>query len=98
LWRDAGALDDKPSELQKPSNHVMATRIQKGARFVNDDVIPRSHWKLITQCWSQEPFDRPSFADILKELMSNRDWVIEGTDEELLAEYEAKVLKGLTLD
>jgi hypothetical protein len=24
--------------------------------------------------------------------------VIEGTDEELLAEYEAKVLKGLTLD
>jgi serine/threonine protein kinase len=98
MWCNAIALDDKPNLRKLQSAGAVKNRIQKGARFVKEDNIPESHWRLITRCWNQEPVQRPSFAEILRELRSTRDWVVEGTDEGLLAEYEEKVLKDLNLD
>jgi hypothetical protein len=90
LWARFRRLDDR-ADARTPGAPTVIQRICSGARFARDGAIPEYYWDLITRCWRADPQARPSFAEILAELMHNRAWVLLGTDEEALAAYEAKV-------
>jgi serine/threonine protein kinase len=96
MFRPADALDDGGT---KPKTAIaMMRRIASGARYVRDPAMPDFYWRLIQNCWAQNPDERPAFIQILRNLRDDRAWVFEGTDAAELAEYEARVLAGLPLD
>ncbi|EKE37509.1 tyrosine kinase, putative [Entamoeba nuttalli P19] len=40
----------------------------EGKRLPKPDGIPENYWQLTQDCWSQNPEDRPTFIDVLKEI------------------------------
>jgi serine/threonine protein kinase len=65
--------------------------IIRGQRFERPDNITETLWNLITQCWRQGAASRPTFREVTDRLIADRDWVIPGTELELLDPYIAKV-------
>jgi serine/threonine protein kinase len=65
---------------------VNVRRIVKGARLRRHPNIPDRFWELITQCWKQNPPDRPSFSEIV-DRMRGGAFIIQGTDMERYREY-----------
>jgi hypothetical protein len=53
--------------------------------------IPEYYCGLINRCWDARPHTRPSFARILEEFQATGSWVVEGTDQGALAQYEARL-------
>ena len=49
--------------------------------------IPHCYRDLITRCWSSDPRDRPTFQDIVKELRTNKEFIIDTIDEDEFYEY-----------
>jgi serine/threonine protein kinase len=87
--RPAHVDDDKPAP-QTP--YAFIERITRGARFAYDTAIPPFYWALIQACWRADPNERPSLAQVVKLLASDRQWLFEGTDAAALSIYEGKVL------
>jgi serine/threonine protein kinase len=71
------------------------TRVRLGARLAYVKEIPDFYWALILACWSQNPDQRPSIAQVVQLLVIDRSWVFPGTNAAELAAYEEKVLAGL---
>ena len=57
--------------------------------------IKDSFKKLIEQCWSTDPDDRPSFQEIMKKLSIriNNEYLLDNVDMEIYRKYIAKVTK-----
>ncbi|KAK8838457.1 hypothetical protein M9Y10_033084 [Tritrichomonas musculus] len=60
-----------------------------------NSIIDKAYKNLIERCWSQDPKDRPTFAQIVYELENNHDFVAQLIDEggfldyvEFVNEYE----------
>jgi hypothetical protein len=63
--------------------------------LVRPPEIPEKFWGLITQCWSYQPKNRPSFADITQTLMQSNDFVLDGTDLDEYHEYQQRITSQL---
>lgn len=61
--------------------------INNGERPKMNSKIPEPFKKLIAQCWSENPNDRPSFETIVKELSENPQFLIDGVDKEKFFKY-----------
>ena len=74
--------------------------VHQGFRLLRPgDVIPDFYWELITYCWDQDPWRRPTFVQIVKEFRKNREsYAFPGTDLGALEEYEGRILEGVELD
>jgi serine/threonine protein kinase len=88
----------KPSgKSSGQASTVMVPRIVKGARLRRHPNIPDMFWELITQCWSQNPRDRPSFSEIVDQMRGGA-FVIRGTDMERYREYQERIMKPADRD
>ena len=45
--------------------------------FKKKDCIPKIYWDLITKCWDQQPENRPSFSEIVKELKNDKYAIVD---------------------
>ncbi|KAK8883615.1 hypothetical protein M9Y10_042709 [Tritrichomonas musculus] len=61
--------------------------IEKGERPEFKYPIPPCYKNLITRCWSADPNDRPTFQEIVKELRTNKEFIISSIDEEEFYDY-----------
>lgn len=56
--------------------------------------IPKCYKELITKCWDQDPEKRPTFAQIVESLKTNREFITEfGVDEKEYYSY-IKMISG----
>ena len=80
--------------IKKLTAKIFASKICEGQRPLRPKSIPDNYWNLIQQCWSQDPNDRPTFAEIT-EILKNDSYAIEEfgmkTDLELLHEYQNRI-------
>jgi serine/threonine protein kinase len=74
------------------SSRVLYAAVARGKRYKKLPEIPEFYWNLIGRCWAHEPESRPTFSQIVDELLANRGFVFEGTDEAELGEYEAMLM------
>jgi hypothetical protein len=68
--------------------------VQEGLRFERAPGIPDRIWVLITQCWSQDPNDRPTFADIARMMTESHDFALPGTNVPEYDEYQQKIMNA----
>jgi serine/threonine protein kinase len=80
---DSAQAPQNPTDLHKS--------IISGYRFVRPSGIPGPLWLLITQCWSTEPGDRPSFGEITQRMLESDDYVLSGTDLDEYHEYQNRI-------
>lgn len=70
--------------------------IEKGKRPIRPNDIPDHYWKLINDCWSHNPDDRPTFDEIL-DILKDDKYAIEEfgmkTNLEQLHEYQNRIDK-----
>lgn len=66
--------------------------LSSGHRFVRPPGIKDSFWDLIQACWAGDPWERPSFRDIIRRLCTE-EWVFPGTDPWLFRKYQEEMLK-----
>jgi serine/threonine protein kinase len=71
--------------------------ILSGRRFERPQGMPDPFWALISDCWQQNPADRPTFPAIVDRLKCSRDLMIPGTDIRVYQEYQNR-LCGTHLD
>ena len=50
-------------------------------------LIPACYRDLIRRCWSENPENRPTFQDIVKELRTNKEFIIDTINEDEFFEY-----------
>lgn len=98
LFTDSRALDDGGGELRNVFQ--LLNRVEKGARLKRPDGIPEFYWKMITECWEQDPDMRPTFRQIVEAFQKSDEWIFPGTDLARLREYQERVLNAgkITLD
>lgn len=68
--------------------------ITKGKRFDKSPKIPEHYWELINECWRQDPNERPTFAEIVEKLKSDKFALEEygmKTNLDELHEYQSRV-------
>ena len=65
---------------------VMAFIIRGKRPDIPDKVLPFTR-SLITRCWSGDPSDRPSFANIYSELVKQDFRIFEDVDSGVVASY-----------
>jgi serine/threonine protein kinase len=68
-------------------------RINKGERFIRPEKMPDPFWTLISECWDQQPDQRPSFAEITRRMMDCDEFTIEGTDMGEYGEYRTRIMR-----
>jgi serine/threonine protein kinase len=90
LFRDANHFEGDANPVKHYTTFLK--RVSNRCRFVRDPTIPPFYWNLITSCWDHNPNARPSFAQIVEMLRTNKEYAFPGTDMAQLAEYEAKVM------
>ena len=82
--------DDRPIR----SKENLLFRIMKGQRLKKKDCIPKIYWELITKCWDQQPENRPSFSEIVKELKNDKYAIADNgilTDLNELHQYQNRL-------
>ena len=62
-----------------------------GERLPKTPEIPENWWRLIEACWAPKPTDRPTFNDILEDLVADDTFVVEGTDMAQYREYQVRM-------
>ncbi|KAK8887659.1 hypothetical protein M9Y10_038712 [Tritrichomonas musculus] len=66
---------------------TLISKVSKGIRPDLDQPIPESYKNLIEKCWSQDPSNRPSFEEIVKELKSDSGFITDLVDEGQYQDY-----------
>lgn len=79
-------MEDKPVFLDNPSFKALLNMINTGSRPEFTEKTPEPYRKLISKCWSQNPDDRPTFSEILKEL-KKCEFLTEKVDEDAFSDY-----------
>lgn len=60
---------------------VLAMKVSNGNRPEFKTPINESYRRLIESCWSQNPEDRPTFDDIVRELIENKNFITKNVIE-----------------
>lgn len=81
---------DDGSPAPKLSIQVLR-KVADGGRLKWQPEIPEPFWKLIVRCWDQVPPERPSFADIVKEMRESDAFTIPGTNLARYHKYQEKI-------
>ena len=75
-----------------------ARQVHDGLRPSRPKAMPDFYWQLANQCWDPSPHKRPTFAQLVTFLQSNREkYAFRGTDMNQLIRYEKRVLEGVEL-
>lgn len=53
--------------------------------------VPERYKKLITDCWAQNPDDRPDFEAIVNQLKNDKEFLIDTIDKERFDDYVKKI-------
>lgn len=83
--------------------HIMKFILGNIRPTLKESEIPSYFYKLINKCWSSDPTERPTFAQITKEMYDNFEDIFspqefgEDVDLELLDDYMEKAIQGLQL-
>ena len=83
-------------EDRKPvrTTHHYMTKIERGFRLKRPEQIPDPYWDLIKVCWKQNPYERPTFEQIVEELKKD-EYAIEEfgmkTNLDELHEYQKRI-------
>lgn len=59
----------------------------KGKRPELDDSIPNSYQKMIKRCFEEKESDRPTIKEIIDLLQNNREFIIDGANEDEYKEF-----------
>jgi serine/threonine protein kinase len=78
--------------IRSPAHTRM--RITRGFRLKRQQGIPDKYWELIEKCWHQDPGQRPTFTDIVRDMRATTDYTIERTDVTKYREYQTRVCAG----
>ncbi|KAK8840176.1 hypothetical protein M9Y10_031116 [Tritrichomonas musculus] len=62
-------------------------KVLNGERPSFNTIIDQAYKDLIERCWSQDPKDRPTFAQIVEELENNHDFITPSIDEDDFLNY-----------
>lgn len=65
--------------------------VTEGKRPEIDFCPSDAYSELIKRCWSQCPEDRPTFEQIVEELRTNSDFIIDTIDQEAFEDYVSKI-------
>ena len=66
--------------------HLFA-KVLSGNRPLFDAPIEEPYKNLIERCWSQNPDDRPTFAQIVEELENNGDFITQSIEQDDFIDY-----------
>lgn len=66
---------------------TLLNKIVKRERPQFDSTIPACYRDLIERCWLDNPKDRPSFDEILDDLESNNEFILDDSDENRYLDY-----------
>ena len=75
-----------------------AVRIIECNRPMLNDSIPAIYRNLIERCWSQNPINRPSFAEIVYELQNNKEFIIDTVDSKEYKEYIRHIYETIDVE
>lgn len=92
LLTDKEPYFDLQNNNKNPSLEDLWKRICQGTRPKFTENVPEKMIKLISQCWSQNPEERPSFSDIFQQLTSDLSFYPDEINREEIHEYISKVL------
>lgn len=68
--------------------------VDRGERPLLPDSLPPALRDLVRRCWSHQPVDRPTFAQIVQELNGPPSLVLPGTDAREYGEYLSFISRG----
>lgn len=68
--------------------------VTKGFRPEITDEVPKCYKKLIEDCWSQNPRERPTFKEILHILKTDKNFIMENVKQEEFFDYVYRIDKG----
>lgn len=77
---------------------LMKDIVKGGLRpTIDDNIIPKAFVDLLNRCWSADPYDRPTFREIVKDYMDRRDVYFNqpDIDQNELNNYITEVTKDL---
>lgn len=79
--------------VQPRTINQLINKVINGKRFVIPKDVPQFYSKLIKKCWSDDPKERPSFEEIVKEFNCKDDFILPGADKSQVHDYIDKILK-----
>ena len=71
--------------------HQMMKKIKNGDRPLRAKSIPDPFWDIITQCWNQDPKQRPTFKWLMDQFETRKELHFEGTNEEEFQQFVHKI-------
>lgn len=83
---------------ERLTSRLIDENVRAGKRFTRIPEIPDFYWQLIAKCWAQKPGDRPTFHEILEELLmihKSQDFRCFKADGKELGEFAERMLSGL---
>ena len=78
-------MNEKPYQNDDYFNLINLIQQKQRPKFNKE--IPAAYKDLIERCWSQDPRDRPTFEEIMKELKTNHEFITEKVNEGELLNY-----------
>lgn len=78
----------------KKNVYIFSVNIGYGRRPVRPENIPDQYWELIQRCWKQNPEERPTFDEIVEELLDDKYRLEEygmKTNLDELHEYQKRI-------
>jgi serine/threonine protein kinase len=80
-------FDDGPVR----SVQQLMRRVAAGSRMKRQPEIPEHFWNLIERCWNHNVKKRPSFAEIVDQMVKSDLFVYPGTDLDAYREYRRRI-------
>jgi hypothetical protein len=83
-------LSGKTPFADVPNPMQLAGKVLKGVRPGIPESVPGAWAGLIERCWGQDPAGRPTFEEIVGELMGD-EFIVDGCDKEVVIAWRDKV-------
>ena len=77
----------KPFKELKNVVQIQKEVVERGKRPQITETVPDCYKKLIEKCWSQEPKEKPTFAEIVDILRNNPEFINEKVDSKEFQKY-----------
>jgi serine/threonine protein kinase len=81
----------KEGERPPRGPQQLLMKVAQGHRFMRQPEIPDVYWDLITRCWQQSPANRPTFDEIVREMLESERYAFPGTDLARYREYRERM-------
>jgi serine/threonine protein kinase len=90
------ALFEQPNEMDDGNRpprtpQMLMRRVSSGARWRRPKGISDGLWQLVTECWRQNPAERPTFSEIVDRLKGSVDLTFPGTDLSAYKEFQDRL-------